>query len=55
MKKNTFRILTSIIAATMLLNGCGLMKNTGADNGAKTEMTPEKQDEKDTTLTALSR
>ncbi len=39
------------MVATMLLNGCGLMKNIGADNGAKTEMTPEKQDEKDTTLT----
>ena len=50
MKKNTLRLLASIMAATMLLNGCGLIKNTSADNGTKTEMTSSKQDEKDTTL-----
>ena len=51
MKKNTIRILTSIMAATMLLNGCGLMKNTDADNGTKAEMTSTEQVERDTTLT----
>ncbi|WP_026491813.1 hypothetical protein [Butyrivibrio sp. XPD2002] len=51
MKKNTLRILTSVMATTILLNGCGLMKKADANNDTTIEMQKENQDYEDKTVT----
>ena len=47
MKKNTCRVLTAVMAAAMLVNGCGLKGNTDADDDTKIEEREEKQDKED--------